>query len=180
MGDKHLTIENADGASPTSRWHTTETYKVSDRVAAQFAAMKKQLTGRDAKDWIRDHGGVLDDDNNGHAGKVSTKKKDGTQLVDHYEDGKLTTTDFVRPKGPDGKEKPSNGGAELLLFVLTGGVSLFIPRDGETGEIKPAESKFGTTATQTATADASGPAAGKEEPATTASTGRTTTRPKTP
>ena len=66
------------------------------------------------------------------------------------------------------------------LVSTAGGVSLFIPRDGHTDENKPAESKFGTTATQTATADASGPAAGKEEPATTASTGRATTRPKTP
>ncbi|MEZ0262294.1 MAG: hypothetical protein ACAH80_14905 [Alphaproteobacteria bacterium] len=179
MGDKHLTIENADGTSPTSRWTTTETYKVSDTVAAQFAAMKQQLTGRDAKDWVRDHGGVLDD-GNGHAARISTKKKNGAQLIDHYEDGKMTTTDYVKPKGKDGKDH-DHAGAELLLLVLTGGASLFIPHDLHAGEEKAADSKFGTTRTQTATADsAEGPAAtaaSREPKATTASTGPAT-RPK--
>lgn len=173
MGDKHLTVENADGASPTARWHSTETYKVSDRVAAQFAALKTKPTERAMKDWILDHGGVLDD-GNGRAAKVSTRNT-GAQLIDHYKDGKMTTTDYVRAKGPDGKEH-DHAGAELLLALFTGGASLFIPHDFHAGEKNP----DGTTATQTATAESSGSTATREAPVTTASAGRATSKPKTP
>jgi hypothetical protein len=169
MADKHITVENADGASPTSRWHTTETYKVSEAVASQFAALKTKPTGRAMKDWIQDHGGVLDD-GDGKPGKVSTKSN-GAQLIDHYVDGKMTTTDYVKPKGKDGKEH-DHAGAELLLALFTGGASLFIPHDLDAADKKP-ESKFGTTtSTQTATAENSGSNGPKEQkPATTASTG---------
>lgn len=176
MGEKHLTVENADGASPTARWHTTETYKVSDRVAAQFEALRNKPTGREAKDWIRDHGGVLDD-GNGHAARVSTKNN-GAQLIDHYEDGKMTTTDYVKPKGKDGKEH-DHAGVELFLALMTGGASLFIPHDVHAGDDqKPAESKFGTTRTQSATADTATPVAASTEPkATTASPGPARPKP---
>jgi hypothetical protein len=121
MGFKHITAENIEGNdNPKLRWHTTETYKVTDEVAQQLADMKDKPTGGKLATWLQDHGGKLDD-GNGKPGRMSVKN-DGTILNDHYKNGEYQNADVVHPKG----SKHDNTGAQALLAIMTGGASLFV------------------------------------------------------
>ena len=156
MGDKHIVVENVEGTT-TGRWHTDETYKVSDKVAQELGDMKKPPTGPDLRSWLQDHGGVLDDDGDKPA-KVA-KKNDGSLLKDHYKNGEFVKSDYVQSK--EAKEK-NHAGAELFLALITGGASLFIPHNLD----EPAaadSSKFAKGQTPPEK-----PAADKKAPATTA------------
>ena len=139
MGSTHITVENVEGTT-TGRWHTDETYKVTDDVAAQFAALKPRPNGPELQTWVQDHGGTLDDDGN-KAARVS-RKADGTAINDHYKDGEMTTSEVTHPKGA---KADTHAGTELFLALMTGGASLFIPHDVD-GHAPP-ESKFAGAAT---------------------------------
>lgn len=161
MGDKHITVENIEGDSK-ARWHTTETYKVSDAAAKELSGLKEQPKGRDLVSWLQDHGGVLDD-GNGHAARES-KRNDGTLLNDHYVAGEFKNSDVVRPKGA---KNDDNTNAQTLLAILTGGTSLFITPfidhdQPETG------SKFGSTTPTTQPTEHQPAAAKDTKPAATA------------
>jgi hypothetical protein len=141
MGFTHVTVANIEGDDPKIKWHTTETYKISDDKAKELAAMKDKPTGYDLTSWLKDNGGVLDDDN-GKAARVSVKN-DGTTIADHYKDDKITGTDpIVHPKGA----KNDTSGAQLLLALMTGGTSLLITPFTEAGrESEGSGSKFTDT-----------------------------------
>lgn len=122
MADAHVTIENIEG-DEKRRWHTAETYKVPESVAKEFDEQKTKLKGYDLQSWVKDHGGVLDDDGD-KAARVSTKN-DGTILNDHYKNGEYQRADVVKPKGAHAKAD-DHAGAHLLLALMTGGTSLFV------------------------------------------------------
>jgi hypothetical protein len=139
MADAHIFVKGADGNDPTARWHDDEIYKVSTEVAEQLAAMKKKPEGRDLANWLRDHGGVLDDDGKKPA-RVSTKNN-GTTISDHYKDGEYLKGEVKRPPGVKADDR---AGAHLFLAMITGGASLFVTPfvDNEGTEEK---SKFADT-----------------------------------
>jgi hypothetical protein len=139
MADVHIFVKDADGNSPKARWHTDEIYKVSGEVAQQLEAMKNKPEGRDLANWLRDHGGVLDDDGKKPA-RVSTKNN-GTVLNDHYKNGEFLKGDVVRPKGAKADDR---AGAHLFLALMTGGASLFVTPFVDNGGEKE-DSKFTKT-----------------------------------
>ncbi|MEZ0226445.1 MAG: hypothetical protein ACAH83_17955 [Alphaproteobacteria bacterium] len=168
MADAHIFVKNAGGNGPEDRWHDDEIYKVSEKVAAQLAAMKKKPEGRDLANWLSDHGGKLDDDGEKPA-RVSTKSN-GTTLSYHYKDGEYLKSEHYRPPGV---KNDSNAGAHLFLALITGGTSLLVtPFTGLEGDKVEAGEKSKFTKTTK-----------PEEPATATTqtakvTKTTTTRPK--
>ncbi len=166
----HITVQNAGDNKPEDRWHTDETYKVTQKVADELAHMKKKPTGRDLASWLEARGGVLDD-GNGHAARVE-RKNDGTILNDHYKDGKYTGDDIVEPSAKAAKDrKDVENGVTLFMTLITGGAYPLIKAVGDAqAEADGHGSRFTSTApaTQPAPAADSGSApavAAKSTPA---------------
>jgi hypothetical protein len=162
----HITVPNADGNGPTDRWHATETYKVPQSVADDLAKMQDKPTGHDLANWLRDQGGVLDDDH-GKPARVS-KRNDGTVMNDHYTNGTYIKGNVVEPPAVAAKHKAdTEAGVTLFMTLITGGAYPLMKAAADVkaaGEHPEGGSRFASPTTASAATTGDAPVAAKSRP----------------